>query len=67
MAEDRNKKKHGGVREGAGRPRSEETGRLFSFRASGKMSLFLESRENRTEFIKSCIEKENDYVQERRI
>ena len=63
MAEDRNKKKHGGVREGAGRPRSEEPGRLFSFRASGKMSLFLESRENRTEFIKSCIEKGMETVE----
>ena len=57
MVEDRKKNNHGGVREGAGRKRSAEPGRLFSFRASGKMSLFLESRENRTEFIKSCIER----------
>ena len=56
MVEDRKKNNHGGVREGAGRKRSAEPGRLFSFRASGKMSLFLESRENRTEFIRKTLD-----------
>ena len=51
-------KKHGrgGRREGAGRPKSENPAKLYTFRVGGKMAECLDAQENRTDFIKSAIE-----------
>ena len=44
----------GGRREGAGRPKGNR--RLFSFRIEERLADFIDSHENRTEFIHNCIE-----------
>lgn len=49
------KGKRGGRREGAGRPKSDDPARIFSFRVGGRIAEFLDAQENRTEFIKGCI------------
>ncbi len=43
----------GGYRQGAGRPKSES--KLFAFRAEKPLADYIDSHENKTEFIKSCI------------
>lgn len=51
-------KKHpgrGGKREGAGRPRLNVPKKLYTFRASGDLVPYLDSKEHRSEYIKSCI------------
>ncbi len=53
--DDENRKKRGGFRKGAGRPRKDS--RLFTFRASDAMAEYIESRQNKTEFIKDCIQR----------
>ena len=59
MAEnnDNPKKKgqHGGARPGAGRPSTDS--KLYTFRAPGKMAKVIDGQSNKTDFIKSCIEK----------
>lgn len=54
---DKKKSNRGGARPGAGRPRSQETAKLFTFRAPGVMARFLDAKKNRSEFIKTCIAK----------
>ena len=51
-----NKGKRGGRREGAGRPKSENPSKLYTFRVGGKIAECLDAQENRTEFIKNAIE-----------
>lgn len=46
-------KKRGGKREGAGRPTTGS--KLYTFRAPQAMVSFIETQENKTDFIKSCI------------
>lgn len=48
-------KKHGGKREGAGRPRTDS--KLYTFRAPKEMSAYIDAQENKTEFFKTCIAK----------
>ena len=50
-----NIKKRGGARPGAGRPKGDS--RMISFRAPGALADKLDEIENRTEFIKSSIDK----------
>lgn len=50
-----NIKKRGGARPGAGRPKGDS--RMISFRAPGALASKLDEIENRTEFIKSSIDK----------
>jgi len=49
------KKQRGGKREGAGRPKGDS--KLFTFRAPGYISSYIEKQENKTDFIKECIVK----------
>ena len=55
MAKQDIKKGRGGARPGAGRPRKQEESKLYSFRASGGISKYLDAQEQKTEFIKNCI------------
>ena len=55
MSADNKTNGRGGARAGAGRPRQSEASRLYTFRASGEMSRFLDAQEQRTDFIKQCI------------
>lgn len=50
------KGKRGGRREGAGRPKSDNPSKLYTFRVGGKLAECLDAQENRTEFIKNAIE-----------
>lgn len=45
--------RRGGRREGAGRPHTGS--KLYTFRAPAQMARFLDSQDNKTEFIKNCI------------
>ena len=54
MDESNSKAKRGGRREGAGRPNSDS--KLITFRAPGYMAKCIEGQENKTEFIKKCID-----------
>lgn len=56
MKENEKKERRGGRRKGAGRPHSDS--KLYTFRASGKVASFIDSQDNKTEFIKNCIIKE---------
>ena len=47
------KKKRGGKREGAGRPRTDS--KLYTFRAPKEMAAYIDAQENKTDFFKSCI------------
>ncbi len=53
MKEEDKKDNRGGVRKGAGRPKSDS--KLYAFRADGQMSRFIDNHDNKTEFIRSCI------------
>lgn len=57
MAKEQKKDNRGGRREGAGRPKSEDPSRLYTFRTGGKIAECLDAQENRTEFIKGCIQR----------
>lgn len=46
--------KRGGRREGAGRPKTDS--QLFAFRAGGELARYINSHENKTQFITGCIE-----------
>lgn len=48
-----NRKRRGGARPGAGRPKTD--GRMCSFRLSGDMATQLERKENKAGFIRDCI------------
>lgn len=56
MEENNVKKSRGGRREGAGRPKSINPSKLYTFRVGGKIAECLDAKENRTEFIKGAIE-----------
>lgn len=45
----------GGKRPGAGRPKGDGTSKLYAFRADKEVAAYLDSRENKTDFIKECI------------
>lgn len=47
------KKQRGGKREGAGRPGSNS--KLYTFRAPGNLTDYIDEQDNKTEFFKSCI------------
>lgn len=49
------KKTRGGRREGAGRPKSDGSSKLFAFRADKEVVRFIDSHDNKTDFIKDCI------------
>lgn len=49
------KKQRGGKREGAGRPKTDS--RLYTFRAPGQIADIIDAQENKTEFIRKCIQK----------
>ena len=51
--EEEKKATRGGRREGAGRPRNNS--KLYAFRAPERMAQFIDSQENKTDFIKDCI------------
>lgn len=53
MEENSNKKKRGGCRAGAGRPKSDR--KLIAFRADVDVLKALEKVENKTEYINDCI------------
>ena len=54
----------GGKRPGAGRPKG--TSKLYSFRADKEVAAFLDSQENKTDFIKECILRQMECRQEER-
>ena len=51
MAKQDIKKGRGGARPGAGRPRKQEESKLYSFRASGGISKYLDAQEQKTTFM----------------
>lgn len=53
---DRQTSGRGGRRKGAGRPKG--TGKLYAFRAAGRLSRYIDGHENKTEFIRDCINRE---------
>lgn len=55
MTEIKKKNKRGGRRPGAGRPKASDPGKMFSFRADGEITRFLEEKEDRGSFIRNCI------------
>lgn len=62
------KDNRGGRREGAGRPKSSDPAKLYTFRVGGKLAECLDAQENRTDFIKAAIakamvEKQPDFSQ----
>lgn len=54
MDKDDKPKGRGGRREGAGRPKGDS--KLYTFRASGRIAEIIDTHENKTEFIRDCIE-----------
>lgn len=57
MAKEKKNSNRGGRREGAGRPKSENPSKLYTFRVGGKIAECLDAQENRTEFIRNAIER----------
>ena len=53
MTDEKKTTARGGRREGAGRPASDS--RLYAFRAPKEMADYIDSQDNKTEFIKECI------------
>lgn len=49
--------KRGGRRKGAGRPKSSEPTKLYTFRVGGRIAECLDAQTNRTEFIRGAIER----------
>lgn len=45
----------GGRRPGAGRPKGDGTSKLYAFRADKEVAAYLDSRENKTDFIKEYV------------
>lgn len=54
---EKKKDTRGGRREGAGRPKSVNPTKLYTFRVGGKMAECLDAQENRTKFIHRAIER----------
>lgn len=52
----------GGKRPGAGRPKG--TSKLYAFRADKEVAAYLDSRENKTDFIKECIVRQMEVAKE---
>ena len=57
MSKESKKDNRGGRRVGAGRPKSSEPTKLYSFRVGGRIAECLDAKENRTEFIKTAIQR----------
>ncbi len=55
-----NKSGRGGKRPGAGRPKG--TSKLYAFRADKEVAAYLDSQENKTDFIKQCITQQMEAV-----
>ena len=55
-----NKSGRGGKRPGAGRPKG--TSKLYAFRADKEVATYLDSQENKTDFIKQCITQQMEAV-----
>ena len=53
MAEQGNKGQRGGRREGAGRKKG--TSKSYNFRADNEVAAYIDSQENKTDFIRNCI------------
>ena len=60
MEKEKSKNGWGGKREGSGRPRTTTIQRVFSIRANDELAEFIESHENKSEFIKACVIKEKE-------
>lgn len=54
---EKKKDNRGGRREGAGRPKSDNPTKVYTFRVGGKMADYLDAQENRTEFLRGAIER----------
>ena len=59
-----NKSGRGGKRPGAGRPKG--TSKLYAFRADKEVAAYLDSQENKTDFIKQCITQQMEAVKHRK-
>lgn len=59
-----NKSGRGGKRPGAGRPKG--TSKLYAFRADKEVAAYLDSQENKTDFIKQCITQQMGAVKHRK-
>lgn len=59
-----NKSGRGGKRPGAGRPKG--TSKLYAFRADKEVAAYLDSQENKTDFIKQCITQQMKAVKHRK-
>ncbi len=65
MTDEKKTTTRGGRREGAGRPASDS--RLYAFRAPKEMADYIDSQDNKTEFIKECIASTMEMQQEERV
>lgn len=57
MTNEQKKGNRGGRRKGAGRPKSIDPTKLYTFRVGGRIAECLDAQENRTDFIKNAIER----------
>ena len=55
----------GGKRPGAGRPKGDGTSKLYAFRADKEVAVYLDSQENKTDFIKECIVRQMEVAKSR--
>ena len=55
----------GGKRPGAGRPKGDGTSKLYAFRADKEVAAYLDSQENKTDFIKKCITRQMEVAKSR--
>lgn len=55
----------GGKRPGAGRPKGDGTSKLYAFRADKEVAAYLDSQENKTDFIKECIIRQMEVAKSR--
>ena len=58
MEKEKTKNGWGGKRAGSGRPRTTTIQRVYSIRTNDELAEFIESHENKSEFIKGCVIKE---------
>jgi len=58
MEKNKSKNGWGGRREGSGRPRTTTIQRVYSIRTNDELAEYIESHENKSEFIKGCVIKE---------
>ena len=55
----------GGKRPGAGRPKGDGSSKLYAFRADKEVAAYLDSQENKTDFIKECIIRQMEVAKSR--